>query len=108
MTKRAEAGQKFNLYANHTYRELRLVADEYSLYYSIWCTGDRELYDLESDPEQTVNLLAEVSSVHPSGLAGFQVVGRDHEAVAARLDALVLVLRLQSGRVQTTLEDLTP
>lgn len=97
--KKAEAGKKLNLYANNTYRGLRLVTDEYSLYYSVWCTGDRELYDLKSDPEQTFNLLAEVSGVRSnatapsSRLAGFQVAGRYHKAVAALLDALVLVLR---------------
>lgn len=96
---KAEAGKKLNMYANNTYRGLRIVADEYSLYYSVWCTGDRELYDLRNDPEQTVNLLAEnlgaeLGAMMPSSeLAGFKVAGRDHKAVVARLDALVLVLR---------------
>lgn len=98
--KKAEAGKLLNLYANNTYRGLRLVADEYSLYYSVWCTGDRELYDLKSDPEQTVNLLLAENRdegsgtiTSSSGLAEFQVAGRDHKAVVPRLDALVLVLR---------------
>jgi N-acetylglucosamine-6-sulfatase len=31
---------------NNTYKGLRIVADEYSLYYSVWCTNETELYDV--------------------------------------------------------------
>lgn len=94
-----EAGNPRNVYTNNTYRGLRIVADEYSLYYSVWCNGDRELYDLKHDPYQTVNLLVEDAIVETinmgssTRLGEFQVAGRDYKSVAARLDALVLVLR---------------
>lgn len=31
---------------NNTYKGLRLIGDGYSLYYSVWCTGEKEYYDL--------------------------------------------------------------
>lgn len=31
---------------NNTYKALRIVGEEYNLLYTVWCTGDRELYDL--------------------------------------------------------------
>jgi arylsulfatase A-like enzyme len=36
----------FVLYPNHTYKALRVVGEEYSLLYTVWCSGERELYDL--------------------------------------------------------------
>lgn len=40
-------GAEIYSYPNNTYKALRIVADEYSLYYSVWCTGEREFYDLK-------------------------------------------------------------
>lgn len=31
---------------NNTYKALRIVGSEYNLYYSVWCTNEHELYDL--------------------------------------------------------------
>jgi arylsulfatase A-like enzyme len=31
---------------NNTYKGLRLIGDNYNLYYSVWCSGEHELYDL--------------------------------------------------------------
>lgn len=31
---------------NNTYKALRIVGANYSLYYSVWCTNEYELYDL--------------------------------------------------------------
>jgi N-acetylglucosamine-6-sulfatase len=45
--KNREAGVWENIYPNNTYKGLRLVADDYSLYYSVWCTNETELYDLK-------------------------------------------------------------
>ncbi|GAB7355425.1 hypothetical protein MBLNU459_g5938t2 [Dothideomycetes sp. NU459] len=36
-----------NYYPNNTYKALRLIGQNYSLYYSVWCTGEREFYDLK-------------------------------------------------------------
>ena len=35
-----------NLYYNNTYKALRLMSGNYSLYYSTWCSGEREFYDM--------------------------------------------------------------
>lgn len=32
---------------NNTYKGLRLLGDGYNLYYSVWCTGEKEYYDLQ-------------------------------------------------------------
>lgn len=34
-------------FRNNTYKGLRIVGDEHSLYYSTWCSGQHELYDLK-------------------------------------------------------------
>ena len=44
---RFEAGKLVNIYANNTYKGLRMVGEGFSLYYSVWCTGERELYSLK-------------------------------------------------------------
>lgn len=36
-----------NAYVNNTYKGLRVEGDTYSLYYSVWCTNETELYDLK-------------------------------------------------------------
>lgn len=35
------------LIPNNTYKALRVVGDEYSFYYSIWCNNEHELYDMK-------------------------------------------------------------
>lgn len=34
------------LWWNNTYKGLRLIGDDYNFYYSVWCSGEHELYDL--------------------------------------------------------------
>lgn len=31
---------------NNTYKALRLLGDDYNFYYSVWCSGEHQLYDL--------------------------------------------------------------
>jgi arylsulfatase A-like enzyme len=38
-------GQK--MFWNNTYKGLRLIGNGYSFYYSVWCSGEHELYDLK-------------------------------------------------------------
>jgi N-acetylglucosamine-6-sulfatase len=33
-------------YLNNTYKALRIIGDDYNLYYSVWCTNEMELYNL--------------------------------------------------------------
>ena len=31
----------------NTYKAMRIIAPDYSLYYSVWCEGDHEVYDMK-------------------------------------------------------------
>lgn len=42
-----------NSYRDNTYKAVRLLSDDYSLYYSVWCTGDVEFYDLKVIPSSS-------------------------------------------------------
>lgn len=35
-------------YVNNTYKGLRIEAEEYGFYYSVWCNNARELYDMKA------------------------------------------------------------
>ncbi|KAI8960102.1 putative arylsulfatase [Daldinia sp. FL1419] len=79
---------------HNTYKALRVSGPGYNLYYSVWCNNEHELYDLDADPGQLRNLLSpsESSTRQTVAAAGYPV-----EKVAARLDALVLVLKTCAG-----------
>lgn len=34
------------IFANNTYKSVRIIGEEYNLYYSVWCSNEHELYDL--------------------------------------------------------------
>ena len=34
------------LYPNHTYKALRITGSAYNLLYTVWCSGEHELYDM--------------------------------------------------------------
>ncbi|KAI7640680.1 hypothetical protein KC319_g13865 [Hortaea werneckii] len=44
------------LHPNHTYKALRLVGEYYNLLYTVWCSNEHELYDLNRDPWEMENL----------------------------------------------------
>ncbi|KAJ9226455.1 hypothetical protein DTO169C6_1183 [Paecilomyces variotii] len=79
---------------NNTYKALRIIGDEYDLYYSVWCTNEHQLYDLRSDPYELHNLYptgrVEDASKHP-------ILGYPLSQVIPRLDALLLVLKSCKG-----------
>lgn len=100
-----------NFYLNSTYRTVR-VHDEvhgrattYS--YSVWCTGERELYDLQRDPHQINNLLAPLNAAGPfadfgaNGANGKPLLSTTLQRTLHRLDALTLVLKSCVGDVCT-------
>lgn len=78
--------------------------------YSVWCTGERELYDLEEDPHQVRNLLAPLNAEGPFAPfdataspdadvdATATVLPTDLQRVLHRLDALLLVLKACTGQ----------
>lgn len=96
-----------HLRTNNTYRTLR-VHDEthgtpttYS--YSVWCTGERELYDLVADPHQVNNLLAGLNSVGPFAPFNASIESKGAplsphlQRTLHRLDGLLLVLKTCIG-----------
>jgi hypothetical protein len=76
---------------NNTYKAVRVLSEEYNLYYAVWCTNEHELYDHNSDPLQLNNLLLQPQSTTAT-LIGYPV-----SKVASRLDALLLVLKSCQG-----------
>ncbi|CAI7611209.1 unnamed protein product [Penicillium manginii] len=82
----------YNNFQNNTYKGVRLVADDYSLYYAVWCTNEKEFYNLKDDPFQTVNLAA-----HPNKHANFKIANRRLAQIISRLDALMMVLKSCGG-----------
>ncbi|KAI1074662.1 arylsulfatase precursor [Whalleya microplaca] len=78
-------------FANNTYKHVRVVADDYDLSYTVWCTNEHELYDLKTDPYQSTNLYGSTDDV-----SGYSI-----DKLISRLDALLLTLKGCKGRVCT-------
>lgn len=32
---------------NNTYKAVRIIGEDYDLYYSVWCNNEHELYDIK-------------------------------------------------------------
>ena len=84
-------------YQNNTYKGLRIISDDYSLYYSVWCTNEHELYDMSQDNYQNVNLLPNTLDITkvPSDTT---YIGRPLCQVVSRLDTLLMVLKTCTGK----------
>lgn len=105
------------VFRNQTYRSLRVNDDDDEWVYGVWCTGERELFNLkvwsplpsnlhlpfsfidpitnheQTDPYQLTNL-----AINSKSTFSFATVNNtDYTTIAARLDALLLVLRRCSG-----------
>ncbi|KAK4038052.1 alkaline-phosphatase-like protein [Parachaetomium inaequale] len=80
------------VWANNTYKAVRVIGGEYNFYYAVWCTNEHELYDLKTDPYQLNNLL------HASAKRPATLLGVPFEKVIARLDALLFVLKSCKGQ----------
>ncbi|KAK0385072.1 hypothetical protein NLU13_7550 [Sarocladium strictum] len=73
-------------FLNNTYKAVRVVGKTHNLYYSVHCTHEHELYDLNTDPYQINNLLAvDSTATHASG--------HPIEKIVSRLDSLLYVLK---------------
>lgn len=68
--------------------------------YAVWCTGERELYDLVSDPHQVRNQLAPLNALgaFPAfDAGGEEAVSAETQRLLHRLDAVTLVLKTCKG-----------
>lgn len=76
---------------NTTYKALRILGPTYNFYYSVWCDGHHELYDMSADGQQMHNLYVDYG-YKPGEKANasdpFPV-----NRLESRLDALLLVLK---------------
>lgn len=78
-----------HVYANNTYKALRMMdSNSSSMFYSAWCNGEHEFYDMATDPYQMNNWLGP----DPIGNAS-EYYGRPQSELVARLDALLMVTK---------------
>lgn len=80
--------------SNNTYKALRLVAKDYNLLYAVWCSGEREFYDMTRDPSQMHNYF---DPSHTSSQIHYDLLGRPFKHVMNRLDALLMVTKSCKG-----------
>ncbi|KAI1626105.1 arylsulfatase [Exophiala viscosa] len=92
----AEGNFGTKMYWNNTYKGLRLIGNGYNFYYSVWCSGEHELYDLTNDPYELTNLYATSHSL-PYTFADQQKSVK-LSSLLPRLDSLILVLKTCSSR----------
>ncbi|TFB07078.1 hypothetical protein CCMA1212_000382 [Trichoderma ghanense] len=79
------------VYPNNTYKGLRIEAEEYGFYYSVWCSNERELYDMKARRIHLVDTTVIINGDNwPLG------------KVVDRLDALMMVLK--SCKQQTCIQ----
>ncbi|KAH8890454.1 Arylsulphatase [Thozetella sp. PMI_491] len=80
---------------NNTYKALRVKSDSYDIYYAVWCSNERELYDIKRDPGQMDNLYP---SKQLSNAWSQPFIGSQLGLVIARLDALLMVMKSCKGQ----------
>ncbi|KPM40234.1 Arylsulfatase [Neonectria ditissima] len=85
---------------NNTYKGVRIVHQNYDLYYSAWCNNEHELYDLQRDPGQLHNLIPGAADTF--GPENVAILETSVTRVIDRLDSLMLVLK--SCRGETCVE----
>ncbi|KAL4938463.1 hypothetical protein BDV06DRAFT_225995 [Aspergillus oleicola] len=78
-------------FPNNTYKSVRIIGENYNLAYTVWCSNEHELYDLNTDPYQLNNLYAtrEKSEI--------KILGRSLSHLITRLDSILLVLKSCKG-----------
>jgi arylsulfatase A-like enzyme len=74
------------------YRTLRVKDGEHDLSYTVWCTGERELYNMAKDSDQMNNLLGQLAFY-----SSLNSTSSDAERIASRMDALLLNLKTCHG-----------
>ncbi|KAK2732333.1 hypothetical protein FQN57_002949 [Myotisia sp. PD_48] len=75
-------------FPNNTYKAVRLVGKGYNLYYSVWCTNEKEYYDMTVDESQMDNL-----AVNPDLYPSHRIAGRPYQQIVNRLDTLLMILK---------------
>lgn len=69
VTEIEKPGAWHNFYPNNTFKGLKIVSKEYSLYYSVWCTNETELFDLHvCTQEGSSSINATLTNSEPCGV----------------------------------------
>lgn len=89
----APVGLQTQHYSNNTYKALRMSSGDYSFYYSAWCTGEHEFYDMKNDLVQMKNLIGPNAPASSSA----QYYGRPLKELISRLDAVMMVTKSCTG-----------
>ncbi|KAI1332943.1 arylsulfatase [Xylariaceae sp. FL0255] len=55
-------GQLGSPFKNNTYKTIRMLGESQSWVYTVWCSGEKELYDLSADPWELTNIINESNS----------------------------------------------
>lgn len=80
--------------SNNTYKALRLIGEDYNILYTVWCSGEREFYDVSRDPSQMHNYH---DPAHAPSQIHYELLGRSFKHVTNRLDALLMVTKSCKG-----------
>ncbi|CAJ2504933.1 Uu.00g123270.m01.CDS01 [Anthostomella pinea] len=76
------AGVLGSPFVNTTYKTIRMLGAEQSWVYTVWCSGETELYDTAADPYELTNLAAADNTN-----------ATEHKALINRLNALLMVTK---------------
>lgn len=86
----SEGKYGYELYQNHTYKALRVIGEGYSFLYTVWCSGEHELYDMVDNPWQ-------IENIYNNGDTDHVLLNKTTEVpldvLKTRLDALLFVLK---------------
>ena len=85
---------------NNTYKALRLISDDFNLLYVVWCTNERELYEMNNDPIQMQNLAITFGApLAPSSPGTAPFNSAEYVAnIQNQVDTLLMVLKTCKGR----------
>lgn len=76
-----------------------MIGSGYDLFYTVWCSNEHELYEMQSDPVQMNNLYPpdEESTNSTTTTTTTKIYNWETSKLIARLDALLLTLKSCAG-----------
>ncbi|KAI0146388.1 arylsulfatase [Xylariaceae sp. FL1272] len=97
------AGKLGSPFADTSYKAIRLLGTEQSWVYTVWCSGDKELYNTAADPYELVNLAQNASSARlVNRLNALLMVTKSCEQNSCRDPWALLQPKVGEGTVRLT------